>query len=118
MTRRSLTKAQRVRVFDAGNGICHLCGTKIQIGEEWDVSHDIPLEAGGADEPENMKPAHRTCHRAHTAEVDAPLIAKVKRQRQKHIGIRKPSRFATARDGKFKAKVGGGIVLRATGEEI
>lgn len=94
MTRRALTKLQRVRVFDEASGICHLCSTKIHAerGEAWDVSHVIPLEAGGADEPHNMRPAHRACHRNHTAEVDAPLIAKTRRQRAKHLGIRSTSR--------------------------
>jgi 5-methylcytosine-specific restriction protein A len=93
MSRKSLTSAQRVRIFDAGAGLCHFCGCKIHAerGEAWDVSHVIPLEAGGPDELHNMQPAHRTCHRKHTAEIDAPRIAKTKRQRQKHLGIRHPT---------------------------
>lgn len=95
MTRRSLSRLQRVRLFDAAEGKCHFCGVKIHAerGEAFDISHVIPLEAGGADEPHNMRPAHRSCHRDHTARVDAPLIAKVHRQRAKHLGIgRKSSR--------------------------
>lgn len=114
MTRRSLTSVQRTKIFLAAAGVCHFCEVRIHAerGEAWDVSHVIPLEAGGKDEPENMLPAHRTCHRKHTAEVDAPLIAKTKRQRGKNLGIRKPSTFQTSRDGKWKAKIGGGAERR------
>ena len=117
MTRRSLSKLDRVRVFDAHDGICEFCGCRIHAerGEAWDVSHSIPLEAGGKDEPSNMRPAHRTCHRKHTAEVDAPVIAKTKRLRQKNLGIRKPSTLSHPR---FKRKLDGTVVNRKTGEVI
>ena len=89
--RKRLSTRERAKCFDAAGGICHLCGMKIQAGEAWDVSHEIPLAAGGDDTPENRKPAHRRCHRAWTANHDAPLIAKTKRQHQKHIGAKEKS---------------------------
>jgi len=76
MTRRSLSTRDRVKVFEAAKGVCHLCSLRIHPGEEWDVSHAIPLAIGGADDFSNMLPAHRKCHRQHTATVDAPRIAK------------------------------------------
>lgn len=116
MPRKSLSRVQRVRIFDAAKGICHLCGLKIDAprGDLWDVSHEIPLEAGGADESHNMKPAHRRCHRQHTAEVDAPLIAKVKRQRAKNLGVRKPSRpMPGSRASNFKHHMDGTVSRRS-----
>lgn len=92
MKRKRLTAAQRERVLDDAGRVCHLCGGRIQAGEAWDVSHVIALEAGGTDEPANTLPAHRTCHRQHTSEHDAPLIAKTRRQRQKHLGIKRATR--------------------------
>lgn len=121
MTRRSLTKLQRARIFDAAEGICSKCGTKINAGrgEAWDVSHEIPLEAGGADDESNMRPAHRSCHREHTAKVDAPLIAKTKRQRQKHLGVRSSSKpMPCGRNSRFKKTMSGAVVDRITGEPI
>lgn len=88
--RKRLSTRERLRCFDDAGGICHICGTKIQPGQRWEVSHPIPLAAGGDDVPENRRPAHYACHRTVTAEQDAPTIAKVKRIRAKHIGASRP----------------------------
>lgn len=91
MTRQRLSARERERCYDSNEGRCHICGRPIHRGEAWDVSHPIPLAAGGEDVPENRKPAHRKCHQEWTAKVDAPLIAKTRRQRQKDKGIRPQS---------------------------
>lgn len=91
MTRRNLSTRDRVKVFNAAGGVCHLCGMKIDAGQEWDVSHAIPLAIGGQDDFSNMLPAHRRCHRQHTAQNDAPRIAKTKRQYAMHIGAKQPA---------------------------
>lgn len=87
MSRKSLSTKERTRIFLLHGGVCHFCRTKINgVREQWEISHEIPLELGGADDDENRKPAHYRCHRKHTAEVDLPAIAKAKRTRAKHIG--------------------------------
>ena len=86
--RRRLSTRDRVALFNRKGGICHLCGGKVMPGEEWDNSHEIPLEMGGADDESNWNVAHRKCHRVHTATVDAPRIAKTKRQYAGHIGAK------------------------------
>lgn len=89
--RRHLSPKERLRLFQLHDGICHLCEGKIQVGQAWDISHDIPLELGGADDDDNnSKPAHRKCHRDHTSKVDVPNIAKAKRRERKHYGVKKP----------------------------
>lgn len=92
MKRRHISARERVAIFKRWDGVCHLCGGKISVGDAWEVSHDIPLEMGGADEGDNLKPAHRKCHRAHTSEVDAPQIAQAKRREAAHIGARAESK--------------------------
>lgn len=92
MKRIRLSTKQRIECFEAAEGACHLCNGKINVGERWEVSHEIPLELGGEDVPANRKPAHYRCHRAHTAEIDQPNIARAKRREARHIGARAPSR--------------------------
>lgn len=92
MKRRSISTRERVDIFTRNGGLCHLCGLRIDAGQEWDVSHDRPLELGGEDGGDNLKPAHRRCHRVHTAKEDVPRIAKAKRQQARHLGIKRTSR--------------------------
>jgi 5-methylcytosine-specific restriction endonuclease McrA len=88
IARRRLSTADRVRIFQASAGLCHICGGKIHVGEAWDVSHEIPLELCGADDDTNMRPAHRKCHRIRTSETDIPDIARAKRREAKHLGAK------------------------------
>ena len=86
--RRRISARSRAALFERERRLCHLCGGLVHAGEAWDVSHEIPLACGGPDDETNWKVAHRKCHRKHTAKVDAPMIAKVRRQRQTHMGAK------------------------------
>lgn len=113
MKRVRITAKMRADIFMRHGGICHLCSMKVIPGEDWDVSHDIPLEAGGKDDETNWLVAHRKCHRVHTSTVDAPLIAKVKRIHQRHIGAKKSrSPLPGGRHSKWKKKMDGSVVRR------
>lgn len=87
--RRRLSTRDLVALFSREAGVCHLCKLAIAPGQQWDVSHDRPLELGGADDETNWKVAHRKCHREHTSAVDIPAIAKAKRSEAAHIGARR-----------------------------
>lgn len=115
MKRVRITSKMRADIFLRHNGVCHLCQMKVIPGEDWDVSHEIPLEAGGSDTADNWYVAHRKCHRVHTATVDAPLIAKVKRIHQRHIGAKKSRNpLPGGRNSMFKKKMDGSVVRRDT----
>jgi len=88
--RRSISKAMRVRIFDAASGVCHLCKLPINAtrGEKWHVEHVKPLWEGGSDDESNMAPAHVDCHATKSSEEAAPR-AKGTRQRASHIGIKR-----------------------------
>lgn len=101
----------RVRVFERHGGICGLSGRQIRAGEQWDCDHIVALVNGGEHREHNLVPVLKGPHREKTAQ-DVAEKSRVYRKRSAHLGIKKPSRFACARSGKFKQKIGGGIVLR------
>ena len=103
-TRRSLSRTLRARVFDAAQGLCHICGGKITASDAWDVEHRLPLALGGADDETNMSPAHKVCHRAKSAD-DIGRIRKADRQRARHIGA-KPTKFRRPAGVRFDWKIG------------
>lgn len=88
MTRHRYTALQNAAFFLEHGGICHLCGSKIDaVREKWEREHVIPLAMGGADEPSNQRPAHKSCHRAKT-DKDLNELARAKRRQANHLGAR------------------------------
>jgi 5-methylcytosine-specific restriction protein A len=116
MARVRISSRKRAALFERDHGLCHLCGLRVDAGQAWDVSHEIPLACGGVDDETNWRVAHRRCHRRHTATVDAKWIAKTRHQRDGHTGakVRKgppiPSRgFAKSkRERKRTTKIAAG----------
>lgn len=91
MSRKTFSRKERVRIFDLNGGSCHLCGQKIKVGEAWDLEHIVPWELTRDDSDENVKPAHKSCHKVKTAE-DVAVIRKADRIRAKNIGAWPKSR--------------------------
>jgi len=92
MTRRHISAKERLSIFTAAHGVCHICGGKIDAGREaWEVEHVLPLNMGGDDFGANLQPAHVSCHRR-KSKADAANDAKAKRQRQRTAGIPRQSR--------------------------
>lgn len=110
-TRQSLSPMRKLAIFEAAGGVCHLCERKIIVGERWDVEHPRALGLLGVDDDTNRRPAHEDCHDIKTKD-DVSRIAKAKRQKAKHLGIRKRSTFPCGRNSPWKRKVSGGTVRR------
>jgi 5-methylcytosine-specific restriction protein A len=89
MPRKKRTTAQRLAIFKAHHGVCHLCGMPIQVGEKWELEHVIALEISGDDSDANLRPAHLVCH-ADKTKADVKAIAKVKRVEAKHHSAKAP----------------------------
>jgi 5-methylcytosine-specific restriction protein A len=111
--RKRLTRNQRTKMHDAHGSKCVICLELIPKGERFIDEHVIPLELGGTNDPSNRGPAHIGCAKIKTKR-DQKLIAKAKRIRAKHIGVRKRKGrgFACGRDTPFKKKVSGEVVRR------
>ncbi len=121
MARRSLSRLQRIRVFDDNDGICHICERGIRPGESWEVEHPTALALCGSDKIEDMRPAHKKCHSEKTAKEDIPRIAKAVRQRANHLGIKRRQNRpmpGTKASGIRKPLDGGPPLDRETGQEL
>ena len=102
--RRPLSRKRRAELFARMKGICHLCRQPIVPPQAWDVSHVIPLAIGGKDDESNFDVAHRRCHRQWTAKHDQPVIAKTKRIKDKHEGIKSSSGTIPCKQGPQKSR--------------
>jgi len=101
----------RLRVWDRFDGCCAECKRKIHAGEKWDCDHIKALVNGGEHRESNLQLLCSWCHKAKTkADVAEKKITY--RKRLANVGIRKESRFACARNSKFKRKIDGTVVLR------
>ena len=110
--RKTISAKIRLKVFTTHNGICHICGGKIHVGEAWDLEHIIPFAMGGADDETNWQPAHSKCHKNKTAQ-DVADIAKAKRREIRHIGAKKSkSPLPFGKQSRLKKKMDGTVVER------
>lgn len=91
MARRRFNDKDRARIFTVNNGICHLCGGKINsVREAWEIEHVIAWELTRDDSDENLRPAHIGCHKDKTHNQDRPAINQAKRREARHQGVKRP----------------------------
>lgn len=98
----------KVRIYHKAKGVCAVC-TVVSLSGQYD--HIIPLILGGEHRETNLQWICIPCHKAKTA-LDVKLKAKVARVQKRHLGIKKPSKFAGSRDSKWKKRIDGTVVLR------
>lgn len=105
------TRKQRLEIWVRANGNCEKCEARLKTGEgEYD--HITAQGYGGENTVENGQLLCRPCHSAKTG-VDKGITEKVKRIRDKHLGVMKPkSFFGGGKNAKFKKKINGLVVLR------
>ncbi|MCL2452073.1 MAG: HNH endonuclease [Alphaproteobacteria bacterium] len=109
--RREFPKLIRRQAYLRACGHCESCGARLTIGH-FEFHHTVPCALGGESTLENCLCVCIPCHRETTAKEDIPRIAKAKRVSDRHLGIRKPSRFPCARTSRWKKKLDGSVVPR------
>ena len=78
--RPSMSKARRLRLFARDGGVCHLCKRKVLAGEDYELDHIIPWALAFDDSDDNLRVAHKACHRTDKTGNDVKRIAKAKAQ--------------------------------------
>lgn len=107
MTRPTFSTKDRARIFTLYGGICHLCEGRIDATrEKFDIDHVTEWFLTRDNSDENLRPAHKACHKTKSAER-LTVLAKVKRQEAKHHGFKekKPwSPFRKRMDGRVERR--------------
>jgi 5-methylcytosine-specific restriction protein A len=82
--RRARSTTARRAIWERYGKKCQMC---FSLTDErgYDLDHHIPLEIGGDDSDDNLRPLCRPCHRLKT-KGDASDIAKAKRRENDHNG--------------------------------
>ncbi len=91
--RKKLSPRERLAAWERNNGVCVLCGVKIDGSRErWICEHIRALALGGLDTQDNIGPAHQRCADAktHGPNGDIAQAAKSKRRKARYLGIKKP----------------------------
>jgi hypothetical protein len=100
--RGTLSKADKVKIWNAQNGICPRCLKPVAIeglGVEYD--HDVPRELSNDDGLGNLFAMHSDCHREKTLGDDRPRITKAHRQEK----LTRPKVVKNSRDDLQKPDV-------------
>lgn len=116
--RHEFMKAIKRRAYERSEGLCEgllksgerCCANLVNKTKHFD--HIIPDAIGGDASLQNCQVLCVPCHDAKTRKIDIPVIAKAKRNYDKHRGIRKPSQFPCSRNSRFKKKIDGTVVAR------
>lgn len=96
--RREFSAKVMVAAYERSGGHCEACKVPLRPGRiQYD--HVLPCALGGSPTIENCAVLCTACHSAKTTGQDVPSIAKMKRQRAKHIGARGPSRWRKPPEG-------------------
>lgn len=111
MTRRQeFSKQVRRDAFMRSGGRCEFCGQKLLPGNI-EYHHTREAYLGGEATMDNCVVLCRKCHAGETKARRA-AIDKTRRLSDKRMGIRPKSKFAGARDSRFKKKLNGEVVVR------
>ena len=103
----------RLRVWERCKGLCHLCTRIIRAGERWTLEHIIALINGGENRESNLG---LTCTNCLPIKNGADMAEKsaVAETRKAHILPKPLSTWGAGRGSKWKKKINGQTVPRAS----
>ena len=87
--RREFSAKVKLQAFDNCGGLCVRCTARLYPGK-YRYNHRIPDAIGGEPTLDNCEVLCLNCDTPQTYAIDIPRIAKAKRIRKKHHGIKKP----------------------------
>lgn len=111
MSRQEFPKAVKVAAAHRAGGKCESCEAKLFSGG-FHYDHRIADGLGGEPTLENCEVLCKACHGLKTTKYDVPAIARAKRREARHTGESKKGTWGCGRGTPYKAKIGGGTVLR------
>jgi len=123
MARREFSKAVLRAAHARANGRCeglltdgNRCPCTLQVGR-FHYDHIVPTALTEDVSLENCQVLCRPCHAAKTV-VDVGVIARVRRMRDRHVGIEKPHRrlLPGGKTSPYKRLIGGGVIPRDTSD--
>ena len=127
MSRTEFSAATKRAAWERANGQCEhrdathaegwqVCFKRLFPGDIF-YDHVIPDALGGDNSLSNCQVLCKAHHDPKTRAEDVPRIAKMKRQRAKHVGAVK-SRRSSLSHPKLKRRMDGQVVSRRTGKPI
>ena len=111
--RTEFTKKTMREAYERSEGLCEgilADGTRCNANlahKPHHYDHIIPDGIGGKNDLQNCQVLCKPCHAIKTGKIDIPMIARSKRVRDKHIGIKKPRTITRWR------KFNGDVVIAA-----
>ena len=90
--RREFPAKVKMAAFDRAGGSCEFCSARLYPGK-FRYNHRIPDALGGEPSLENCEVLCINCDATRTYQTDIPRIAKSKRVRRVHAGIKKPRKI-------------------------
>lgn len=110
-----LSDRERMRLFRLHKRTCHICGFPIDaLTQQWDIEHVIQrfMLGAAADTDDNMKPAHRSCHKGKSKGDAGDRAKAIRRETKQAGGHRSKNPLPGGRNSRWKRKLDGTVVER------
>lgn len=118
-SRRPLSPSKKLLLLERQGHVCPLCDVEMRPGDKLIDEHMRSLGLSGTNDLDNRAMVHVACAEEKTRGPggDHARIVKAKAQKRSAFGFRAPKRpMQGGRNSSLKRLIGGGVVIRATGE--